>query len=93
MHISAVLLPNVDPGIHANAGLCSVGDSCSMTDRTSPTRAEVSDVAHAILDGATHLLLSAETAVGRYPVRVVDMMNKVIKHTERYEEQLKSLLY
>jgi pyruvate kinase len=54
----------------------------SMVDETIPTRAEVSDVANAILDGATHLMLSAETAVGRHPHRVVHMMNQIIRYTE-----------
>jgi len=57
----------------------------SMTEERLPTRAEVSDVANAILDGATHLMLSGETAVGRHPWRAVDMMNKVIKVTEAYK--------
>lgn len=64
----------------------------SMTDHPLPTRAEVSDVSNAILDGATHLLLSGETAVGRHPQKVVEMMNKVIKNTESYQNKLKSLL-
>jgi len=59
----------------------------SMTEEPIPTRAEVTDVANAILDGATHLLLSAETAIGKHPHRVVDMMNKIIKSTERYQEK------
>ena len=54
----------------------------SMTDETIPTRAEVSDVANAILDGATHLMLSAETAVGQHPHRVVEMMNQIVRYTE-----------
>jgi len=57
----------------------------SMTHESLPTRAEVSDVANAILDGATYLLLSGETAVGRHPHKVVDMMNEVIKNTETYK--------
>ena len=57
----------------------------SMTEERLPTRAEVSDVANAILDGATHLLLSGETAVGKHPQRVVEMMNKIIKTTEAYQ--------
>ncbi len=59
----------------------------SMTEEPLPTRAEVSDVANAIIDGATHLLLSAETAVGRYPHKTVEMMNKIIKSTENYESR------
>ena len=59
----------------------------SMTEEKLPTRAEVSDVANAILDGTTHLLLSGETAVGRHPHRVVEMMNRIIKNTENYQER------
>ncbi len=55
----------------------------SMIEDTIPKRAEVSDVANAILDGATHVMLSAETAVGNHPHRVVDMMNHIIEYTER----------
>lgn len=64
----------------------------SMIEHPSPTRAEVSDVANAILDGATHLLLSAETAIGRHPAKVVDMMNKIIKNTEIYAKETSGLL-
>ncbi|MCX5657346.1 MAG: pyruvate kinase [Candidatus Omnitrophica bacterium] len=54
----------------------------SMTENHIPTRAEVSDVANAIIDGSDYLMLSAETAVGLYPVDCVAIMNKVIKFTE-----------
>ncbi len=54
----------------------------SMTENHRPTRAEVSDVANAILDGSDYLMLSAETAVGAYPSECVDMMNKIIQFTE-----------
>ncbi|MFC1498281.1 pyruvate kinase [Verrucomicrobiota bacterium] len=54
----------------------------SMVSRITPTRAEVTDVANAVLDGTTSVMLSAETAVGRYPAETVDMMNKIIRHTE-----------
>ena len=56
----------------------------SMTHEIIPTRAEVTDVANAIIDGADFVLLSAETAVGKHPAKVVDMMNKIIGYTEYY---------
>ncbi|MBN2120812.1 MAG: pyruvate kinase [Candidatus Omnitrophica bacterium] len=56
----------------------------SMTENRLPTRAEVSDVANAILDGADFLLLSGETAIGKHPHKVIDMMNTIIKSTEAY---------
>jgi pyruvate kinase len=55
----------------------------SMTEHHMPTRAEVSDVANAILDGTDYVMLSAETAVGSDPANCVDMMNKIIKYTEK----------
>jgi len=55
----------------------------SMTENRIPERAEVSDVANAILDGSDYLMLSAETAVGLYPAGCVDMMNKIVKFTEK----------
>lgn len=56
----------------------------SMTENRIPTRAEVSDVANAILDGTDFVMLSAESAVGKYPVETVGMMNNIIKFTEGY---------
>ncbi len=55
----------------------------SMTENIRPTRAEVTDVANAIIDGTDFVMLSAETAVGKYPVESVSMMNDVIKFTEK----------
>ena len=54
----------------------------SMVAHTRPTRAEVSDVANAVLDGADALLLTAETTIGRYPVEVVDTMRRIIVAAE-----------
>ena len=54
----------------------------SMIDSPVPTRAEASDVATAIYDGADAVMLSAESAAGKYPVAAVDMMNRIIEQVE-----------
>ena len=63
----------------------------SMREHLRPTRAEVTDVANAIIDGSDALMLSGETASGMYPVESLRMMNKIISYTEKNQPSSISL--
>lgn len=59
----------------------------SMMNNFRPTRAEATDVANAVIDGADTLMLSGETSVGNYPVQVIESMHKIIQWTEDHAYQ------
>jgi pyruvate kinase len=60
----------------------------SMTDNPTATRAEVNDVANSVIDGADAVMLSGETSVGKYPLKVVDTMRKIIRDVEKSEHSI-----
>ena len=64
-----------------------------MTQNASPTRAEVSDIFNAILDGASAVMVTGETAVGRYPVEVIRYLAKTVETAEDYAADLSQGTY
>jgi pyruvate kinase len=57
----------------------------SMIDNPTPTRAEVTDVANAIYEGADAIMLSGETSIGKYPIQCVQMLKEISERTEEYK--------
>jgi pyruvate kinase len=65
----------------------------SMIEIPRPTRAEITDVANGVFDGADAIMLSAETSVGKFPVKVIQTMDKIIRKTEeQHKIYFKNLL-
>ncbi|MBW2558170.1 MAG: pyruvate kinase [Deltaproteobacteria bacterium] len=65
----------------------------SMVENTRPTRAETTDVANAILDGTDAVMLSEETAIGKYPVQTVSMMARIATVTETRRRTIRSAAF
>ena len=60
----------------------------SMTETPTATRAEVNDVANSVIDGADALMLSGETSIGKYPLKAVDTMRKIIRDIEASDHSI-----
>ena len=60
----------------------------SMIENSNPTRAEITDVANAVIDGADAVMLSGETSMGKYPARVIHIMEKILSNIEFHDDMI-----